>query len=140
MEIWSRAVVLDLLNRDVWDLAEVRTDSGVALIRYRTPVLVGRNVEGLDRVLKVVWAFAAEGAGAMPSNAQSEQMGVFEDRFCQAVEHDGHAVLTAVLTFDGARQHRSRDRTNGRPSSTREPAKIECGRQRPPTANRAGSG
>ena len=31
-------------------------------------------------------------------------MEAFENRFCQAVEHDAHAVLAAVLTFDGARQ------------------------------------
>lgn len=104
MDIWSRAVVLDLLERDVWDLAEVSTDLGMALIRYRTPVLAGRHVEGYDRVLKIVWAYAEEGAGAQPSTEQSDQMGTFEDRFCDAVEHDGHAVLTAVLTFDGARQ------------------------------------
>ena len=93
-----------LLSRDVWDIAEVQTDFGVALIRYRTPVLRGRRVEGYERVLKIVWTFAEEGAGHLPSNASSEQMKVFENRFCRAVEHDGHAVLTAVLTFDGARQ------------------------------------
>ena len=31
-------------------------------------------------------------------------MRVFEDRLCDAWEHDAIAVLTAVLTFDGARQ------------------------------------
>ena len=31
-------------------------------------------------------------------------MKVFEERFCQAVEQDACAVLSAVLTFDGARQ------------------------------------
>jgi hypothetical protein len=92
------------MNRDVWDVAEVRTDSGLALLRYRTPVLGGHHVEGFERVLKIVWTFAEEGAGALPSTQQSEQMKLFEDRFCQAVEHDARAVLTAVLTFDGARQ------------------------------------
>jgi hypothetical protein len=95
---------MDLLTRDEWDLAEVRTDDGLALLRYRAPVLSGRDVEGYDWVLKIVWAFSAEGTGALPSDDQSGRMKVFEDRFCEAVEHDGHAVLTAVLTFDGARQ------------------------------------
>lgn len=93
-----------LLRRDQWDIAEVRTDGGVALIRYRTPVLSRRQVEGYDRVLKIVWAFSPDGTGALPTDEESARMKVFEDRFCEAVEHDGHAVLTAVLTFDGARQ------------------------------------
>ena len=43
-------------------------------------------------------------SGALPSDEQSAQMKVFEDRLCMAVERDAHAVLAAVLTFDGARQ------------------------------------
>ena len=40
----------------------------------------------------------------MPSADDTERMAEFEDRFCAAVEHDATAILTAVLTFDGARQ------------------------------------
>ena len=40
----------------------------------------------------------------MPSPDDSEQMAEFENRFCDAVERDATAILTAVLTFDGARQ------------------------------------
>lgn len=104
MEAWSRGVVLDLLRRDVWDLAEVHTDVGIALVRYRAPVLSGRRVEGYERALKVVWPFAQADTGELPSGEESFRMGVFEDRLVEAVEHDAHAVLTAILTFDGARQ------------------------------------
>lgn len=54
--------------------------------------------------MKIVWAYADENSGAMPTTEDSEQMGEFEDRFCDAVETDATAILTAVLTFDGARQ------------------------------------
>jgi hypothetical protein len=40
----------------------------------------------------------------MPAADVSQRMPVFEDRLCGAWECDGLAVLTAVLTFDGARQ------------------------------------
>ena len=96
--------VLELLKQDRWSMAEVPTQSGIALIRYRTPVLSGSDVKGYGHVLKIVWGYASEGSGAMPSQEQSEAMGSFEGRFCDAVECDAHAVLTAVLTFDGARQ------------------------------------
>ncbi len=96
--------VTELLKADRWSGAEVPTDSGVALIRYRTPVLSGHEARGYSKVLKVVWAYAPEGSGAMPTQDDSSRMEVFENRFCQAVEHDAQAVLVAVLTFDGARQ------------------------------------
>ncbi len=55
-------------------------------------------------MLKIVWPYAAENSGAMPATDDSELMAEFENRFCDAVEHDATAILTAVLTFDGARQ------------------------------------
>jgi hypothetical protein len=52
----------------------------------------------------VVWAYAAEGTGAMPDLATSNEMERFEKHLRDAVQRDANAVLTAVLTFDGARQ------------------------------------
>jgi hypothetical protein len=74
------------------------------MIRYRTPVLQPNETGTFARCLRVLWPYAPEGSGAMPSAADSEQMKVFEDRLCYALEHDVHAALAAVLTFDGARQ------------------------------------
>jgi len=74
------------------------------MCRWRLPVLGPPDVGGYDRVLKVVWIYADENRGEMPSDTLSEQMETFEDRLCEAWENDGHAYLSAVLTFDGARQ------------------------------------
>lgn len=95
-----------LLQHDHWDVAQGKNETGVSFIRYRTPVLYAEQIQGCGygRVLKIVWIYAPEGSGALPSKDASEQMAVFEDRLCAAVEHDSHAILTAVLTFDGARQ------------------------------------
>lgn len=89
---------------DQWSMGEIWNDKITGLCRWRTPVLAPPDVNGYDRVLKVVWIYADENTGAMPSYEQSEQMSVFENRLCAAWEHDGHAYLAAVLTFDGARQ------------------------------------
>ena len=101
-----QTAVANLLKMDLWDLAEVRAGKGAnaATIRYRKPVLSGQEATGYDRVLRIVWVFAPEGSRVLPSEELGERMGLFEDRLCEAVEHDAHAVLAAVLTFDGARQ------------------------------------
>ena len=102
---WPRPeALLEWLRADRWAGVELRTGAGMGLLRYRTPVLKGQAIAGYERVLKIVWPYADEGTGELPTEAQSDEMRVFEDRFCEAVETDAHAVLTAVLTFDGARQ------------------------------------
>jgi hypothetical protein len=96
--------VADALRKDRWTLVEGENDHGPFLLRYRTPVLEPPDTRGYGRILKIIWAYADEGTGALPGAEDSEQMAEFEDRFCEAVEHDATAILTAVLTFDGARQ------------------------------------
>ena len=98
------AKVLKLLSDDRWSAADGVTNSGAYIIRFRTPVLEPTDTAGYDKLLTIVWPYADEGSGALPTAADSEALSEFENRFCDAFEHDAHAVLTAVLTFDGARQ------------------------------------
>lgn len=100
----SSAAVEALIRRDKWSIAEARSELGPAMIRFRTPVLSGRDAPRHGRVLRILWGYAAEGTGAMPERADSSAMQRFEDRFIHALEHDAHAVLVAVFTFDGVRQ------------------------------------
>lgn len=96
--------VIEVLRNDRWAGVEGKNDCGPFLLRHRTPVLAPPQIKGYGNVLKIVWPYAEENTGAMPSSDDSEQMTAFENRFCEAVEHDATAILTAVLTFDGARQ------------------------------------
>jgi Family of unknown function (DUF695) len=96
--------VPQLIANDQWAGAEVHADGGLALIRFRTPVLGGSEMPGYPNLLTVVWAYDEEGSGALPDSMLSEEMATFENRICDAFEADNHAVLVAVLTFDGARQ------------------------------------
>jgi hypothetical protein len=94
---------------------------------------------GYEHVLKIVWPYADENTGALPTRADSEQMADFENRFCCAVEHDALAVLTAVLTLDGARQwvfytrdvQECSDRLNSMPQQV-EPYPLELTAERDP--------
>src|SRR5262245_21819661 len=97
--------VLELIKADKCRVVEIETESGPALIRFRTPVLGGTTeVPGYPWMLAVLWAYAEPDTGGLPSPEAMEAMEVFENRICEAFETDAHAVLAAVLTFDGARQ------------------------------------
>jgi len=96
--------VVELLRNDRWIGVEGTHHIGPFILRYRTPVLTPPHIKGYGHVLKIVWPYADENTGAMPNPEDAEQMVEFENRFCEAVEQDATAILTAVLTFDGARQ------------------------------------
>jgi hypothetical protein len=94
----------EVLAADRWAMAEGDAAAGPSIIRYREPVLGPEQTEGYPRCLRIVWGYAAEGSGAMPSADTTAALQAFEDRVVDALEQDALAVLTAVLTFDGARQ------------------------------------
>ena len=95
-----------LLRDASWTVAEMSDDydRSVGFLRFRKPVLGPEETDGYHRLVQVLWAYDIEGADTMPDAHTSDEMGRFENHLCAAVEHDLQAVLTAVLTFDGARQ------------------------------------
>ena len=96
--------VLEMMKGDKCRVVEIKTEDGLALLRFRTPVLGGTEVPGYPWMLAAVWAYAEPDTGALPSPEAMEEMERFENRICEAFETDAHAVLVAVLTYDGARQ------------------------------------
>jgi hypothetical protein len=95
--------VSQLIADDRWSIAEKPTEAGMALLRFRTLV---RDTETRDhdQLLRIVWQYDDEGSGELPGLEVSDQLAAFENAICEAFEYDAHAVLTAVLTLDGARQ------------------------------------
>ncbi|WP_146400765.1 DUF695 domain-containing protein [Pseudobythopirellula maris] len=105
MPLWKLQPVKQLLKDDQWAVAEIQHTSGPGLIRFRQPVLAPRDCRSHPHRLSITWAYAEEGSGQqLPDNEVGQEMGRFEDHLTAAVEADAHAVLTGVLTFDGARQ------------------------------------
>ncbi len=86
-----------------WNLVKGNTETGPLLLRFREPELPP-EIAVFPNCLRVVWGYDDEGSGTLPDGRCNEHMEVFENRLCAAWEHDALAVLTAVLTFDGARQ------------------------------------
>src|SRR3954466_2269518 len=76
--------VPQLIAKDQWTAAEIQTDSGWALLRFRTPVLTGSQTAGYSHLLRVVWIYDEAGSGSLPPPEASTQMATFEDRICDA--------------------------------------------------------
>ena len=87
-----------------WAVATGGDPQSPMLLRFRQPLPAPDEVAHLGEVLRVLWIYADEGTGALPTDEDADQMGRFENALCDALESDQTAVLTAVLTLDGARQ------------------------------------
>jgi hypothetical protein len=98
------SLVRRILAHDAWATSDGTLETGPFIVRFRTPIVQAGQAQGHRRCLVVCWPYADEGSGAMPTRSDSAAMEVFENRICHAWEHDGLAILAAVLTFDGARQ------------------------------------
>ena len=76
-------------------------EAGGFTLRYRPDLTPSESHSSL---LRIIWMYADENAGVMPSDEDSAEMAEFEDLLVDALEADNLAILTAALTFDGARQ------------------------------------
>jgi hypothetical protein len=93
-----------LLRHDAWAAADGEGEGGPFILRFRTPIIHAGESAEHSHLVTITWPYAPEGSAALPDDVTSSVMSVFEDRLCAAWESDCLAVLTAVLTFDGARQ------------------------------------
>ncbi|MBI1851998.1 MAG: SgcJ/EcaC family oxidoreductase [Planctomycetes bacterium] len=100
----ASATLTQWLKNDRWSMGEADATAGKFMVRWRTPVLAAGDVAGYDQRLSVLWPYAPQGAGSLPTSDEGSAMAKFEDRLCAALEGDASAVLTAVVTGDGARQ------------------------------------
>ncbi len=103
-DVMTESTPQDLISADRWAIAESEAPPRKGIIRFRTPVLSPHQVKGYPTCLRVLWAYASEGSGTLPDEPTSLQLQAFENRLVDAFEQDAVAVLTAVLTFDGARR------------------------------------
>ena len=96
--------VVDILREYHWSISEGESDAGFYHIRFRVPVPAEDEVEGYGIAIRILWTYAEEGSGALPTDGQAGDMDAFETGLCAVLEAGAHAILAAVLTFDGARQ------------------------------------
>ena len=87
-----------------WVVESGEKTSAPYLLRYRSPTLSSQEIGGYKHLLRIVWIYAEENSGKLPSSDDLNTMAAFEELLATTIEKDQLAVLTAVLTFDGARQ------------------------------------
>lgn len=100
------ANVADLIQHDHWAGARGCTVSNNRyVVRWRTPVLTPGEARGYETLLQVVWRYGETGAADdMPDDAELAAMQSLENQLIAIWELDTLAVLTAVMTMDGARE------------------------------------
>jgi hypothetical protein len=98
------SAIESLIQSDTWSLISGTAGNMPFVLRYRTPVLRPDQVGEFSKLLRCVWVYGPTAGGELPSSEMEMQMQTFEGRLCVAWEASGAAVLTAVLTMDGAKQ------------------------------------
>jgi len=99
-----RNKVVQVIKHDHWASSKGEIKIGPFVLRFRTPVLAPAEVADYPQRLSVLWIYAAEHTGAMPGEDDTRRMERYENLLIDALEHDFQAILTAVITLDGARQ------------------------------------
>ena len=74
------------------------------MVRFREPLLTLSDVSGYDQLLRVVWPYGGEEESGMPSDDDMQELDDFESLLCGALETDGRAICTAVITTWGYRE------------------------------------
>jgi hypothetical protein len=96
--------VVQVIRQDRWSLARGVVEVGPYTLRFRHELPSIADTSGYAQLLTILWPYADQDSGTLPSVEEIAELEQFENRLSEALEHDGHAVIAAVLTLDGARQ------------------------------------
>lgn len=91
------------LDSDRWTLAQGEFEGHPLLIRYREFVPGHRRAAFPER-LNIFWTMTEPDRHGLTTTAEFDRLSTFENRLVEAVERDGLAVLSVVLTCNGKRE------------------------------------
>lgn len=91
-------------NVDSWTAAEGRIDGRPSLLRFRPGLAHYLGDARFTRRLHVTWTYEDDGSSGMPSDRNSADMKVLEDRLVSALEAAHAGVLAFVFTYGGNRE------------------------------------
>jgi hypothetical protein len=95
--------IIAATKQDCWSLVMGKHDDDLRF-GYREGFCDVVDFTGYSRVLIITWAFNHEGDSGIPSQDETSEMEDFENKLVESLEHDFHAMLTAVITERGTRQ------------------------------------
>jgi hypothetical protein len=96
--------IANILKKDNWALAEGVHEDKPLVIRFRPDLRMVTDFRGYPLLLEIAWPFDSPDESGLPCEEEVAAMDQFEERILDAYECDAHAVLTAVITTNGARQ------------------------------------
>ena len=94
----SNPEISRILKEDRWALSRGEYEGKPVMVRFREPLLTLSDVSGYDQLLRVVWPYGGEEESGMPSDDDMQELDDFESLLCGALETDGRAICTAVIT------------------------------------------
>ena len=92
-----------IIEIDQWAIAEGTHNELPLMIRFRSKLTPAIDVSSHPQLIRIYWEFGSHASG-MPSNSDSEDMEVFENRLVEALESDLAGILTSVITTNGYRE------------------------------------
>ena len=93
-----------IIKEDRWALSQGEYEGKPVVVRFREPLLTLPDIHGYEQLLRVVWSYGGEEESGMPSDADLATLDAFEKLLCDALELDGRAICTAVITSWGYRE------------------------------------
>ncbi|MDQ8195346.1 DUF695 domain-containing protein [Coraliomargarita sp. SDUM461004] len=91
-------------NSDAWSIAKGKDPNNPSVLRFRPSLQHFLADANYPRRLTIVWTFEVTDSSGMPSDTQSADMKVFEDRLLEALDPDLAAILAFVYTTRGTRE------------------------------------
>jgi hypothetical protein len=89
---------------DAWNLAEGSRDGRPSMVRYRPSLAPFVGDARYPRRLTFSWKYEVSEKSGLPSDAQSDEMRVFEDSLVASFDPERVAILAFVFTHAGVRE------------------------------------
>jgi hypothetical protein len=89
---------------DVWSVAIAEDNGKPLIIRVRHNILARVDPTKYPNLLAITWQYEPISESGMPSKQDEERMSLLEDLLDQALESNGLAYLTVVVTGNGVRE------------------------------------
>lgn len=89
---------------DAWNVANGTNPDRPTILRYRPQLEQFIGDRRYPKRLSVFWSYEADNSSGMPSDAQSAELGAFEDAITAALDPDRIGILAFVFTCSGQRE------------------------------------
>jgi hypothetical protein len=87
-----------------WSVGSGKDPNLSMIIRLRSKLDSEKGKELFPHMMRMSWVFQTSNQAGMPSQVQSDELSIFEERLVERFESDLQSVLTIVITKSGLRE------------------------------------